>query len=209
MKKREARVQRANALLKRQLEAEKLACEIVGREKHLHSIHQKMIRDDKPLEEIYDLMALRVILSSDGERAIAECYRVFGIVHKLWTPVANRFKDYIAAPKPNGYRSLHTTVLDDENEPLEVQIRSRLMHEEGEYGLAAHWAYKEGIVDSKKIAERQMVERRLQDALLKISSKTVESESIGPIEEESKRVYCFTPKGRVSLSYRKMKVCGE
>ena len=137
------------------------AIDISGRSKHLWSIFGKMRREGKALEQIFDLMALRVILTprrvearegTDPERlARAEemrekriCYHTISIVHSLWTPLPGRFKDYIAVPKPNGYQSLHTTVIGKSGQPIEIQIRSSRMHEVAEYGVAAHWMYKQG-----------------------------------------------------------------
>jgi len=194
VKKRERRMKSATVFLKRHLESENMPCDVVGRAKHLYSIHRKMVRDGKPLDKIMDLMALRVILFSEGDLAVAECYRSFGIVHRMWTPVASRFKDYIAAPKPNGYQSLHTTVLDEENEPFEVQIRSRMMHEQGEYGMAAHWAYKEGVLDRRKIAQGNAISRQIRDEDGVRTQEDVDAEEATATGE---KVYCFTPNGRI------------
>ncbi|MDF1524123.1 MAG: bifunctional (p)ppGpp synthetase/guanosine-3',5'-bis(diphosphate) 3'-pyrophosphohydrolase [Trueperaceae bacterium] len=203
---RETYVRESIALLGRRLRTEGLAFELAGRSKHLYSIHRKMQRDGKGLDQIFDLMAIRVVLDAEtddrpaAEADVAEkaaCYRALGIVHSLWTPIPGRFKDYVAVPKPNGYQSLHTTVIGLLGQPIEVQIRSRRMHEVAEYGVAAHWAYKQGIDD---VAE---VEKRLawMEQLLDVDTS---AESAGAFVDAVKsdllaeRVLVFTPAGDVA-----------
>ncbi|MGH7583024.1 MAG: RelA/SpoT family protein, partial [Gemmatimonadales bacterium] len=113
--------------------------EVSGRPKHLWSIYQKMRKRDKPFDEIYDLMAMRVIVTT-----VPECYHVLGLIHHVWTPLQERIKDYIASPKSNGYQSLHTTIFGPGGQLFEIQIRTREMHRTAEYGIAAHWLYKTG-----------------------------------------------------------------
>ena len=165
---------------------------ISGRPKHIYSIYSKMLRKELPFEQIYDVRALRVIVDTTPE-----CYLVLGIVHNLWRPIPVEFDDYIASPKDNFYQSLHTAVLDSGGKTLEVQIRTREMHEHAEYGIAAHWRYKEGVRNNDREYERRVsFLRRLME--------------FGPEEDDPEhfvttiksdvlkdRVYAFTPKGDI------------
>ena len=136
---REEYIARVSEGLQAQLAEHGLQAEVKGRAKHNYSIYKKLLKSgDNDLSKVYDLFALRVLVGT-----ISECYQVLGIVHQLWSPLPQRFKDYIAMPKPNGYQSLHTTVLCEEGRPTEVQIRTREMHTMAEYGVATHWYYKE------------------------------------------------------------------
>ncbi len=203
---REAYVRESIELLAGRLRSEGLRFELAGRSKHLYSIHRKMLRDGKGLDQIFDLMAIRVVLEPDGaargdaeaaESEKASCYRALGIVHSLWTPIPGRFKDYVAVPKPNGYQSLHTTVIGLLGQPIEVQIRSRRMHEVAEYGVAAHWAYKQGIDDVDEVQKRLTWMEQLLDV-------DTSAESAGAFVDAVKsdllaeRVLVFTPAGDVS-----------
>ena len=135
---RDAFVAEAGAFLDRELQAVGIIpIEITGRAKHMYSIYEKMTRRGKEFNEIYDLTAMRVIVDS-----VNDCYGTVGIIHSLWKPMPGRFKDYVAMPKINGYQSLHTTVIGASGHPLEIQIRTPLMHRTAEYGVAAHWLYK-------------------------------------------------------------------
>lgn len=135
---REGMINEAMASLKDSVEKAGIRCEIQGRPKNFYSIHKKMLRDHKSLSEIYDLLAIRVLVDT-----VKDCYGTLGIVHSMWKPIPGRFKDYVAVPKSNMYQSLHTTVMSGAGQPLEIQIRTFEMHRISEYGIAAHWRYKE------------------------------------------------------------------
>ena len=140
-KKREQRLQFINQIVEQineELKRQKIKAEITGRAKHLYSIYRKMQRDNKSLDQIYDLFALRILVDS-----VKDCYAALGVVHELYNPMPGRFKDYISVPKPNMYQSLHTTLIGPKGTPFEVQIRTYEMHRIAEFGIAAHWAYKE------------------------------------------------------------------
>ncbi|MCR4398988.1 MAG: bifunctional (p)ppGpp synthetase/guanosine-3',5'-bis(diphosphate) 3'-pyrophosphohydrolase [Firmicutes bacterium] len=189
---REAYTNRVIAELRSRLSEASIQADVQGRAKHLYSIWRKMSEESRDLSEIYDLIAVRVVVDS-----VRECYDVLGIVHTMWKPIPGRFKDYIAMPKANMYQSLHTTVMGPEGEPFEIQIRTWEMHRTAEYGVAAHWMYKEGVskVDKdyqEKLAWlRQILEwqRELGDA-----SEFMESLKIDLFDDE---VFVFTPKGDV------------
>lgn len=137
-REREDMINEAMDTLKNAVEKAGIRCEIQGRPKNFYSIHKKMLRDHKELSEIYDLLAIRVLVDT-----VKDCYGTLGIVHSMWRPIPGRFKDYVAVPKSNMYQSLHTTVLSSAGQPLEIQIRTFEMHRISEYGIAAHWRYKE------------------------------------------------------------------
>src|ERR687895_871030 len=139
---REKFVEGAGKALKRELEKVGIPAEISSRAKHFYSIYEKMAKRGKEFNEIYDLTALRVLVDQPGKEGERDCYGALGIIHSLWKPMPGRFKDYIAMPKFNLYRSLHTTVIGPEGKPLEIQVRTRDMHKTAEYGIAAHWVYK-------------------------------------------------------------------
>ncbi|HEX9373201.1 MAG TPA: bifunctional (p)ppGpp synthetase/guanosine-3',5'-bis(diphosphate) 3'-pyrophosphohydrolase, partial [Roseiflexaceae bacterium] len=189
---REKIIQRVIARLCQALDREGIKAEITGRPKHIYSIYRKMERKGVSLDQIYDQLAVRVIVNNVGE-----CYQVLGIVHATWPPVPGEFDDYIAMPKESMYKSLHTTVLIPGGQPCEIQIRTHEMHEVAEHGIAAHWRYKEGFGRSDASFEaklawlRGLIEwrRDLTDA-----REFVESLKSDVFEEQ---VYVFTPKGKI------------
>src|ERR671925_2186022 len=141
---REEHVREAAMVLKAELEKVDIPAEISGRAKHFYSIYDKMARKGREFNEIYDLTAIRVIVERSGDEGTRDCYGALGLIHSLWKPMPGRFKDYIAMPKFNAYQALHTTVIGPEGRPLEIQVRTREMHETAELGVAAHWLYKRG-----------------------------------------------------------------
>jgi len=141
---REAQVDKAGSMLHAELERTDIPADIAGRAKHFYSIYDKMAKKGREFNEIYDLTAMRVIVERAGDEGTRDCYGALGIIHSLWRPMPGRFKDFIAMPKLNRYRSLHTTVIGPNGTPLEIQVRTREMHEEAELGVAAHWLYKKG-----------------------------------------------------------------
>lgn len=190
---REAYIENVLNILNEKFEDVNIKCNVFGRPKHFYSIYSKMKNKDKGFEEIYDLTAVRIILDT-----VKDCYAVLGMVHTLWKPIPGRFKDYIAMPKPNMYQSLHTTVIGPDGEPVELQIRTTEMHNIAEYGIAAHWKYKEGNteegqpnVEEKLQWLKQMMEweKDLKDP----------QEFLDALKDDvfNSQVYVFTPKGDV------------
>ncbi|HQX94677.1 MAG TPA: HD domain-containing protein, partial [Thermomonas sp.] len=192
---RERYIEQAKAQLQEALAAQGIAnADIAGRPKHIFSIWKKMRRKDAPIGELYDLRALRVLVED-----VADCYAVLGLVHALWLPVPSEFDDYIARPKSNGYRSLHTAVVGPGGKTLEVQIRTREMHAQAELGVAAHWRYKEGgaaggaAMDKRIAWMRKLLEQAAEAA------RDGEASPLDAMDSElvEDRVYALTPKGEV------------
>ena len=183
--------------IRQQLKKEHIEAEVTGRAKHLYSIYRKMQRDNKTLDQIYDLFALRIIVNS-----VKDCYAALGVVHEMYSPMPGRFKDYIAVPKPNMYQSIHTTLLGEKGTPFEVQIRTWEMHRIAEYGIAAHWAYKEAnygkkgkqvvTVTKDKLAWLRETLEWQQD--MKDPQEFLNTLKTELFEDE---VYVFTPKGKI------------
>jgi len=189
-RKREAYLKEASEILFAELKKVKIKNEIIGRIKHYYSIYEKMIRRGKEFNEIYDLSGLRILVDS-----IKDCYAILGIIHSLWKPIPGTFKDYIAMPKFNMYRSLHTTVIGPMGRPLELQIRTYDMHSTAEYGVAAHWHYKEGTHMNKGEEKLSWLRQMLEwESETKDSKDFLETLKIDLFETE---VFVFTPKGDV------------
>ena len=200
-KKREERlkfIEKIMADIRVQLKKQHIDAEVTGRAKHLYSIYRKMKRDNKTLDQIYDLFALRILVNS-----IKDCYAALGVVHEMYSPMPGRFKDYIAVPKPNMYQSIHTTLLGDKGTPFEVQIRTWDMHRIAEYGIAAHWAYKEasyfGKKQSVKVEEDKLA--WLRESLEWQKDMQDPQEFLTTLKTElfEDEVYVFTPKGTIKI----------
>ena len=177
--------------IEQRLKQEGLHCTIYGRVKHIYSIYRKMFAQNKTLDEIFDLYAFRVIVSD-----IPECYNVLGCIHDMFKPVLGRFKDYIGTPKPNMYQSLHTTVIGREGIPFEVQIRTWEMHQTAEYGIAAHWKYKQGLANKNLGTEQEFEWVR---KLLEGQQDTDAEEFVSTLKVDlfADEVFVFTPNGDV------------
>ncbi len=187
---RESLVSDLREILARELEKVGIQADITGRPKHIYSVWQKMTKESKDFSEIYDLSAIRVMVET-----VRDCYGVLGVVHSLWKPMPGRFKDYIAMPKSNGYQSLHTTVITHTGEPIEIQIRTHDMHRVAEFGVAAHWTYKEGGKDASFDQKLSWLR-----SLLEWQNEVGDAESFlntVKVDLFQDEVYVFTPRGDV------------
>ncbi len=186
---REQSIEDAKTQLRAALRDAGIAADVAGRPKHIYSIWKKMQRKDVPFGELYDIRALRVLVAD-----VAACYAALGAVHQVWTPIPREFDDYIARPKGNGYRSLHTAVVGPEGRALEVQIRTREMHEQAELGVAAHWRYKEGGGADASFERKIAWMRQLLDSSEGDEQKLQEGLQADLVED---RAYVLTPQGKV------------
>lgn len=175
--------------------AHNIECEVYGRPKHFFSIYKKMFNKNKTIDQIFDLFAVRILVNT-----VADCYGALGVVHEMYTPMPGRFKDYISMPKANRYQSLHNTMIGPEGTPFEIQIRTHEMHRIAEYGIAAHWKYKEGKTDGKENSEdekltwlRKMLEWQKEMSDNKEFLDTMKTD----LDAFSDNVYCFSPRGDV------------
>jgi GTP pyrophosphokinase len=187
---REENINKVISEIKESLDELKIIYDITGRSKHFYSIYRKMKYQNKQLEEIFDLTAIRIIVES-----VKDCYAVLGVVHTMWKPIPGRFKDYIAMPKPNRYQSLHTTVIGDNGEPFEIQIRTYEMHRIAEYGIAAHWKYKEGVAEDREEGKLAWLRQTLE--WQKDMNDPKEFMETLKVDLFSNQVFVFTPKGDV------------
>ncbi len=193
-KDREARenyIDTVKSFIKLKMDESDLPCEVLGRYKHYYSIYQKMVQQNLAFDEVYDIIAFRIILDT-----VPQCYEALGLLHSLWKPIAKKFKDYIGMPKPNMYQSLHTTVIGPYGERIEIQIRTREMDRVAQSGIAAHWSYKEGKNVDAKVAEtftwvQQLVENQ---ANINDPNEFLENVRIDLFPDE---VYVFTPQGEI------------
>ena len=196
--KREEFVQQIVAEVSKHMENANIKAKVYGRVKHFFSIYKKMVNQNKTLDQIYDLFAVRIIVDT-----VKDCYAALGVIHEMYTPVPGRFKDYIAMPKANMYQSLHTTLIGPSGQPFEIQIRTEEMHKTAEYGIAAHWKYKESGDGTKGVAKNQEEEKLswLRQILewQRDMSDNREFLSLlkGDLDLFTEDVYCFTPNGDV------------
>ena len=191
--RKEEREQQINKIieqLKGALDKLNIHYEVKGRSKHFYSIYRKMRDKHKQLDEIFDLMAVRVLVDT-----VKDCYAVLGVVHTMWRPIPGRFKDYIAMPKSNMYQSLHTTVFGDDEHPFEIQIRTYEMHQIAEYGIAAHWKYKEGIKSDQEEGKLAWLRQTLE--WNKDMDDSKEFMETLKMDLFSNQVFVFTPAGKV------------
>lgn len=193
---REEFVQQIVAEVSKHMKNAHIEAKVYGRVKHFFSIYKKMVNQNKTLDQVYDLFAVRIIVDS-----VKDCYAALGVIHEMYTPIPGRFKDYIAMPKPNMYQSLHTTLMGPSGQPFEIQIRTEEMHKTAEYGIAAHWKYKEGADAAKSMASQEAKLNWLRQILewQRDMSDNREFLSLlkGDLDLFAEDVYCFTPNGDV------------
>jgi GTP pyrophosphokinase len=192
---REEHVREASMVLQAELAKVDIPADISGRAKHFYSIYDKMAKKGREFNEIYDLTAMRVIVERDGDEGTRDCYGALGLIHSLWKPMPGRFKDYIAMPKFNGYRALHTTVIGPQGRPLEIQVRTREMHQTAEYGVAAHWLYKGR--KARRDDEWTTWVKQLMDAGTADEADPREFMKSFRTDLFDEEVHVFTPKGQV------------
>jgi GTP pyrophosphokinase len=192
---REEHVREAAMVLQKELDKVDIPAEISGRAKHFYSIYDKMAKKGREFNEIYDLTAMRVIVERSAEEGTRDCYGALGLIHSLWKPMPGRFKDFIAMPKFNAYQALHTTVIGPQGRPLEIQVRTREMHETAEYGVAAHWLYKRG--KKNKDAEWVAWVKQLMDEGTTDEADPREFMKTFRTDLFDEEVHVFTPKGQV------------
>lgn len=174
-----------------------IKADVNGRVKHFFSIYKKMVNQDKTVEQIYDLFAVRIIVKS-----VRDCYAALGVIHEMYTPIPGRFKDYIAMPKPNMYQSLHTTLMSSVGQPFEIQIRTEEMHKTAEFGIAAHWKYKESNDGKKSVEAKEEEKLSWLRQILEWQTDTSDNHEFmnllkGDLDLFAEDVYCFTPNGDV------------
>ena len=194
---REAFVQGIVDEVKHHMKDAQIDAEVNGRVKHFFSIYKKMVNQDKTLDQIYDLFAVRIIVES-----VKDCYAALGVIHELYTPIPGRFKDYIAMPKPNMYQSLHTTLIGPNGQPFEIQIRTFEMHRTAEFGIAAHWKYKEASDGKKPMAQQEEEKLSWLRQILEWQKEMSDNREFlsllkSDLDLFNENVYCFSPAGDV------------
>lgn len=194
---REEFVQGIVSEVSRHIEAAGIKAQIYGRVKHFFSIYKKMVNQDKTLDQIYDLFAVRIVVDS-----VKDCYAALGVIHEMYKPIPGRFKDYIAMPKQNMYQSLHTTLIGPNGQPFEIQIRTFEMHRTAEYGIAAHWKYKESSDGKKPVAQQEEEKLSWLRQILEWQRDMSDNKEFlsllkSDLDLFAENVYCFTPAGDV------------